>query len=177
MPLVPEDCSDLLKDFLTQCFDKDPSKRPSARGLAEHKWLKAGSASGQKLNQQISVALLGGSAQTRDKSVSTNVNSHQLSTEVTSSSLSAFSPPSIPHRRFTGTPSTSDNRSSMRNTPATRDVIPKPDGSRRRHPTSEWWRTTTTNPTSTPSSSNNIAAQSSIQGRKRDRTQRRCTIQ
>jgi serine/threonine protein kinase len=40
MPPLPEGCSPLLEDFLTQCFDKDPKKRPSAELLCEHQWLK-----------------------------------------------------------------------------------------------------------------------------------------
>jgi serine/threonine protein kinase len=40
MPPLPEDCSPLLEDFLKQCFDKDPTKRPSADLLCEHAWLK-----------------------------------------------------------------------------------------------------------------------------------------
>lgn len=40
MPPLPEGCSDLLRDFLTHCFNKDPSKRPDAETLCEHEWLK-----------------------------------------------------------------------------------------------------------------------------------------
>lgn len=40
MPPIPEGCSPFLQDFLTQCFNKDPSKRPSAELLCEHRWLK-----------------------------------------------------------------------------------------------------------------------------------------
>jgi len=40
MPPIPEGCSDLLKDFLEQCFDKDPTRRPNAEMLCEHPWLK-----------------------------------------------------------------------------------------------------------------------------------------
>lgn len=40
MPPLPEGCSNLLRDFLTQCFHKDPSKRPDAETLCEHEWLK-----------------------------------------------------------------------------------------------------------------------------------------
>jgi serine/threonine protein kinase len=38
---LPDGCSDLLEDFLRQCFQKDPSSRPSAELLCEHAWLKA----------------------------------------------------------------------------------------------------------------------------------------
>ena len=40
MPPIPEGCSDLLRDFLEQCFDKDPTRRPNAEMLCEHPWLK-----------------------------------------------------------------------------------------------------------------------------------------
>jgi serine/threonine protein kinase len=40
MPPLPEGCSELLQDFLSRCFHKDPSKRPSAEMLFEHKWLQ-----------------------------------------------------------------------------------------------------------------------------------------
>ena len=40
MPPLPDECSDLAREFLTQCFNKDPSKRPSAELLFEHPWLK-----------------------------------------------------------------------------------------------------------------------------------------
>lgn len=37
---VPEGCSELLQDFLEQCFNKNPVMRPSAEFLCEHPWLK-----------------------------------------------------------------------------------------------------------------------------------------
>ncbi|PCH44333.1 Pkinase-domain-containing protein [Wolfiporia cocos MD-104 SS10] len=40
MPPLPEGCSETLQDFLRQCFNKDPTKRPSAEILCEHEWLK-----------------------------------------------------------------------------------------------------------------------------------------
>lgn len=40
MPSIPEGSSELLQDFLEQCFHKDPSMRPSAELLCEHPWLK-----------------------------------------------------------------------------------------------------------------------------------------
>jgi serine/threonine protein kinase len=39
-PPLPQGCSEFLKDFLRQCFNKDPSKRPTAEQLCEHEWLK-----------------------------------------------------------------------------------------------------------------------------------------
>ena len=38
-PPLPENISDDLKDFLKQCFDKDPEKRIDAKNLLKHKWL------------------------------------------------------------------------------------------------------------------------------------------
>ena len=43
MPPLPEGCSELLQDFLEQCFHKDPTRRPSAELLCEHMWLKKNS--------------------------------------------------------------------------------------------------------------------------------------
>ncbi len=40
MPPLPEDCSPLLRDFLTQCFSQNPDQRSSAEVLCEHEWLK-----------------------------------------------------------------------------------------------------------------------------------------
>lgn len=40
MPPIPDDCSPLLKDFLGQCFQREPTERPSAEVLCEHGWLK-----------------------------------------------------------------------------------------------------------------------------------------
>ncbi|KAJ7446686.1 Pkinase-domain-containing protein [Mycena latifolia] len=40
MPPLPEGASPLLEDFLTQCFNKDPRKRPSADLLCEHQELR-----------------------------------------------------------------------------------------------------------------------------------------
>lgn len=43
MPPLPEGCSELLQDFLKQCFHKNPAHRPSAELLCEHTWLKKNS--------------------------------------------------------------------------------------------------------------------------------------
>ena len=40
MPPLPDGCDELLRDFLTQCFHKDPCQRPSAEELCEHPWLR-----------------------------------------------------------------------------------------------------------------------------------------
>lgn len=40
MPPIPEEWSPLLKDFLHQCFQREPADRPSADVLCEHEWLK-----------------------------------------------------------------------------------------------------------------------------------------
>jgi serine/threonine protein kinase len=37
---IPEECSEPLKDFLQQCFQKEPLMRPNAELLCEHPWLK-----------------------------------------------------------------------------------------------------------------------------------------
>ena len=39
-PEYPNDLSPDMKDFLAICFNKDPQKRPSARGLLRHKWVQ-----------------------------------------------------------------------------------------------------------------------------------------
>ena len=36
---IPEGLSAALQDFLQQCFNKDPTLRPSAELLCEHEWL------------------------------------------------------------------------------------------------------------------------------------------
>ncbi|ORX70074.1 kinase-like protein, partial [Linderina pennispora] len=38
LPPIPEGISEELKDFLMQCFKKDPKERPTAPQLMEHKW-------------------------------------------------------------------------------------------------------------------------------------------
>jgi serine/threonine protein kinase len=38
-PPIPEKCSEELRDFLTQCFRKDPKQRPNAAELFKHPWL------------------------------------------------------------------------------------------------------------------------------------------
>ena len=40
MPPIPEEWSPTLKNFLTQCFQKEPSDRPSAEVLCDHDWLR-----------------------------------------------------------------------------------------------------------------------------------------
>lgn len=47
MPPLPEGASSLLKDFLRQCFQKDPKMRPDAEMLCEHEWLKQNWAAGK----------------------------------------------------------------------------------------------------------------------------------
>lgn len=58
MPPVPEDCSPLLRDFLTLCFNKDPTKRPSAELLCEHQWLKKNWGGHKELRPQDSIPFL-----------------------------------------------------------------------------------------------------------------------
>lgn len=40
MPPIPDDWSPLLKDFLQQCFQREPADRPNAEALSEHEWLR-----------------------------------------------------------------------------------------------------------------------------------------
>ena len=40
-PPLPEGVSPALKDWLMQCFQKDPVLRISAQKLLNHKWIKA----------------------------------------------------------------------------------------------------------------------------------------
>ncbi|KAJ6610201.1 hypothetical protein B0H10DRAFT_2225214 [Mycena sp. CBHHK59/15] len=58
MPPLPEDISSLLQDFLTQCFNKDPTKRPSADLLCEHQWLKKNWGVHKELRPQDSIPFL-----------------------------------------------------------------------------------------------------------------------
>ncbi|KAF9454333.1 hypothetical protein P691DRAFT_809889 [Macrolepiota fuliginosa MF-IS2] len=58
MPPIPEGCSELLQDFLQQCFHKDYSKRPSAELLCEHPWLKKNWVGLKDLRPQDSIPFL-----------------------------------------------------------------------------------------------------------------------
>ncbi|THH01041.1 hypothetical protein EW026_g1570 [Hermanssonia centrifuga] len=58
MPPLPEGCSNHLKDFLKQCFHKDPTKRPTAELLCEHEWLKQNWAAHKDLRPQDSIPFL-----------------------------------------------------------------------------------------------------------------------
>ncbi|KAJ7504345.1 STE/STE11/cdc15 protein kinase [Mycena galericulata] len=58
MPPLPEGCSPLLEDFLTQCFNKDPIQRPSADLLCEHQWLKKNWGAHKELRPQDSIPFL-----------------------------------------------------------------------------------------------------------------------
>nr|VWO96980.1 STE/STE11/CDC15 protein kinase [Ganoderma boninense] len=60
-PPLPEECSESLQDFLRMCFNKDPTKRPSAEQLCDHEWLKRHSAAHrhlQELRPQDSIPFL-----------------------------------------------------------------------------------------------------------------------
>ncbi|KAK2463521.1 hypothetical protein APHAL10511_004272 [Amanita phalloides] len=58
MPPIPEECSDLAREFLTQCFNKEPTKRPSAEILFEHPWLKQNWGLHKELRPQDSIPFL-----------------------------------------------------------------------------------------------------------------------
>ncbi|KAF9466088.1 hypothetical protein BDZ94DRAFT_1158523 [Collybia nuda] len=58
MPPIPEGCTQLLQDFLTRCFNKDPTKRPSAELLCEHPWLKKNWGAHKELRPQDSIPFL-----------------------------------------------------------------------------------------------------------------------
>lgn len=58
MPPLPEGISNLLADFLKQCFNKDPSKRPDADILFEHEWLKQNWGLHKELRPQDSIPFL-----------------------------------------------------------------------------------------------------------------------
>ncbi|KAI0084451.1 hypothetical protein BDY19DRAFT_997670 [Irpex rosettiformis] len=58
MPPLPEGASELLKDFLKQCFQKDSKMRPDAEMLCEHEWLKQNWAAGKDLRPQDSIPFL-----------------------------------------------------------------------------------------------------------------------
>ncbi|KAF5383862.1 hypothetical protein D9615_003632 [Tricholomella constricta] len=57
-PPLPESCSPFLQDFLTQCFNKDPKKRPGAELLCEHPWLKQNWGIHKELRPQDSIPFL-----------------------------------------------------------------------------------------------------------------------
>ncbi|KAL0575977.1 Protein kinase of the Mitotic Exit Network, partial [Marasmius crinis-equi] len=57
-PPIPPSFSPLLEDFLKQCFDKDPTKRPSADLLCEHQWLKQNWGAHKELRPQDSIPFL-----------------------------------------------------------------------------------------------------------------------
>ncbi|KAF8892268.1 hypothetical protein BD779DRAFT_1670592 [Infundibulicybe gibba] len=58
MPPIPDGCSEMLQDFLVQCFNKDPSLRPSADLLCEHPWLKKNWGAHKELRPQDSIPFL-----------------------------------------------------------------------------------------------------------------------
>ncbi|KAF8634550.1 hypothetical protein AX17_004140 [Amanita inopinata Kibby_2008] len=58
MPPMPEECSNLAREFLVQCFNKDPNKRPSAEVLFEHPWLKQNWGLHKELRPQDSIPFL-----------------------------------------------------------------------------------------------------------------------
>ncbi|KAG1746538.1 uncharacterized protein EDB91DRAFT_1245730 [Suillus paluster] len=55
---IPEECSEPLKDFLQQCFQKEPLMRPDAERLCEHPWLKKNWDALKELRPQDSIPFL-----------------------------------------------------------------------------------------------------------------------
>lgn len=58
IPPIPDVCSPLMKEFLKQCFKKDPAQRPSAETLFEHPWLKTAWGEHRELRPQDSIPFL-----------------------------------------------------------------------------------------------------------------------
>ncbi|EKM50459.1 uncharacterized protein PHACADRAFT_263766 [Phanerochaete carnosa HHB-10118-sp] len=59
MPPLPDSSSGLLKDFLRQCFHKDPGMRPNAEDLCEHEWLRQNwAAHNKEIRPQDSIPFL-----------------------------------------------------------------------------------------------------------------------
>uniref|UniRef100_V5E690 Protein kinase n=2 Tax=Kalmanozyma brasiliensis (strain GHG001) TaxID=1365824 RepID=V5E690_KALBG len=57
-PPIPETFSEDLRDMLKQCFNKDPTKRPTAETLFEHKWMQQIWTNSKELRPQDSVPFL-----------------------------------------------------------------------------------------------------------------------
>lgn len=53
LPPLPDGITPLCEDFLRECFQKDPVRRPPADKLLKHAWLKEAAASVQDMEQQI----------------------------------------------------------------------------------------------------------------------------
>ena len=47
-PPLPDPISDDLKDFLLKCFERDPSKRSTAKDLITHAWISTGNNKSQR---------------------------------------------------------------------------------------------------------------------------------
>jgi len=99
-PPFPENASPELKSFLSQCFEKDPTMRPSADILFEHDWVKPHLA----LNKvRFASSLLRSSLLLFSRSLRSRVLTHKV-TFAASLILSAPSP------RLHPLPSTSQRR-------------------------------------------------------------------
>ncbi|EPQ56313.1 hypothetical protein GLOTRDRAFT_120867 [Gloeophyllum trabeum ATCC 11539] len=114
-PPLPEGCSDLLKDFLTQCFHKDPAMRPSAEMLCEHEWLKKNWIGAKELRPQDSIPFLRRVSADMHKQSSEAVQRYLAGVDIPKPSPTSgefFSSPddtlagSPPKRRLSNTPST-----------------------------------------------------------------------
>ncbi|TFK53421.1 hypothetical protein OE88DRAFT_1655548 [Heliocybe sulcata] len=115
MPPLPEGCSDLLRDFLIQCFNKDPTMRPSAEMLCEHEWLKKNWIGAKELRPQDSIPFLRRVSADMHKQSSEAVQRYLAGVDIAKPSPTSgdfFSSPddfmsgSPPKRTMSNTPST-----------------------------------------------------------------------
>ncbi|KAF8809477.1 hypothetical protein BYT27DRAFT_7094067 [Phlegmacium glaucopus] len=120
MPPLPEGCSDLLQDFLAQCFDKDPTRRPSAELLCEHMWLKKNWVELKELRPQDSIPFL--------RRVSTDFQKSDVVRYLSQLDMSDSSPTSASpkHREDVGMISPSGRRTSHSSIrPLDNDISPR----------------------------------------------------
>ncbi|KAJ7592858.1 kinase-like domain-containing protein [Mycena floridula] len=115
MPPIPEGCSEPLRDFLIQCFDKDPTERPTAELLCEHPWLKKNWGAHKELRPQDSIPFL--------RRVSADLNKSKVTRDLPQFELSEtptteeFASGSSPNRRL--------SRGSLRPLSDNNDISPR----------------------------------------------------
>ncbi|KZT20097.1 hypothetical protein NEOLEDRAFT_1151562 [Neolentinus lepideus HHB14362 ss-1] len=115
MPPVPEGCSDLLRDFLMQCFNKDPTMRPSAEMLCEHEWLKKNWIGAKELRPQDSIPFLRRVSADMHKQSSEAVQRYLAGIDIPKPSPTSGEFFSSPDEFITGSPP----KRAMSNTPTT----------------------------------------------------------